>query len=94
MNIVEEKRIGRFTIGEEILRAHPEVALLALEKCLVTRAEFIFTTRGVEYLAFSEAFDPADDSCQPPFYTPMVMNHWDEETATNTVTFEGFQKVG
>lgn len=63
-----ERRLGRFRIPNDRLRREPEKALAILAGCVVVRAEALWHSDDVEYMACHAAFGPVPLGAEPPFY--------------------------
>src|ERR1051326_8890 len=65
----DDWRLGRFVISEDILRSGGWRALLPLfEKVVVVRAFEHFDVGHIEYLAFSDMFEPIEMWRPAPLY--------------------------
>ena len=86
------RRIGRFSISEDLLREHPDAVLEVMAKCVTLRCEHHYATQSFEYEAMSYDFDEIDLSFMPPEYTAVVesVRHDDGSYTTN---FKGFQRI-
>jgi hypothetical protein len=86
------RRIGRFSISEDMLRDHPDAVLTIMAKCITLRCEHRYATGSFEYEAMSYEFDEINGYFMPPEYTAVVelVRHDDGSYETN---FKGFQHV-
>lgn len=86
------RRIGRFSISEDMLRDNPDAVLAVMAKCVILRCEHRYDTQSFDYAAMSYEFDEVDRFCVPPEYTALVelVRHDDGSHTTN---FKGFQRT-
>lgn len=66
------RRLGRFRISMEMIRESTAEVRLALSGMLIVRAEQMFESDAIEYVAASEYFEPVEQGCRAPEYTPRL----------------------
>lgn len=52
-----KKRTGVFFVSQELLEQKPDLVQRIMSNCIVVRAEYLFTTAGIEYVAISNEFE-------------------------------------
>jgi hypothetical protein len=63
------KRLGQFSVSRDVLEnASIEELSLLFEGVVVVRAELMYHTVGVDYLAFSPKFEVCAEGVAPPIY--------------------------
>ena len=68
--LIDEGRMGRFHISRMILRNTDEKTLLSFfANFIIVRAESMFSSDTVEYIAYSRLFDVTDEGETAPMYT-------------------------
>lgn len=66
---VDERRIGLFAINRSLIADAPfEELLKFFANFLIVRAEAIYWTNTIQYVAYSPVFEPVDPSKDPPLY--------------------------
>lgn len=93
MSIIDERRVGVFSIDKRLVDTEPDTCMAVLSDCVVVRAEFLYHTGAIEYVAFHESFDPVEIGMMTPRYVAHVKCDYDPETQTITTAFAGFCKV-
>jgi hypothetical protein len=63
---------GRFSITRMILLQQPEVLLAVMSHMLIVRAESMFDSDKIEYIAYSNLFDTISESEPTPSYTIII----------------------
>ncbi len=63
------RRIGAFSISLTFLDDNPEVAIVILSGCAVMRAEAIWHTHQIDYVAMHSEFDAIPPDHDVPTYT-------------------------
>jgi len=61
-------RFGRFHIARGYINDYPDEVLVIMARCIILRAEVLWTPDVVEYVAISQEFEKATPNCDPPFY--------------------------
>jgi len=61
-------RRGKFIINKNLLENHKGDVLKIMSKCIITRAEYLYYSDGIEYYAESELFDFVDQGEIIPEY--------------------------
>lgn len=79
-NFVQEHRMGQFSVSRDMIFDHPEEVLLATASMVIVKAE-IGWGNEVRYIGFHPAFDIADRSMEPPFYSATMVR--DEKGVTH-----------
>lgn len=82
-----QKRVGRFTISHKMIYLKPEAAKKVLSETIVVRAESLFYTERIEYLAYSEHFDKVSPNQMPPEYDVEVTEEFNGEEVEYEVKF-------
>lgn len=67
-NFVGERRLGRFTIMDNVIRTKPRFVLRIMRRMIIVRAEYVFHSNAIEYEAYSRLFEPCDEGFDPPYY--------------------------
>lgn len=67
-----QRRIGKFSISRRLIEDAPDTCLLVMAKVIVIRAEMLFESNSVEYVALSQLFDEVPQDCESPTYRVMV----------------------
>jgi len=65
---MKPRRIGRFFIEWPLIERSPEVVRQVMAQCIVIRAELLGANHAVEYVAFSDSFDPVEHGSLVPEY--------------------------
>ena len=76
MNIVQERRIGRFEFDDNEIEEHTEDALAVMGQVVVIRAEHNFVSRGIEYYGYSKLFEPLEPGKEIPQYIFEIGRNW------------------
>jgi hypothetical protein len=77
--LIEQHRIGRFSISHHALRYSTGEQLCSLfGNFIVMRAESMFVSDSIEYLAYSALFEPCDYGDIPPEYTLKITQETDD----------------
>ena len=71
----KSNRVGRFSLNHETLlrreeSPYKEALAAVFAKCIIIRAEAMFSTRTIEYEAYCDDFDDCEQYTTPPLY------HW------------------
>lgn len=56
--VIDERRLGVFSLSHEYIFEAPDVALDFLSNMLIIRAEFLVELYGIEFTAYSKLFEP------------------------------------
>lgn len=68
--IVADRHLGRFRVDFDIIERTPHYVInSAMSNFLIARAESLYHMNAIEYMAYSELFEPTDPACEPPFYS-------------------------
>lgn len=83
--IVQENRMGRFSITDDLLFSESETLMkIFFSKVLIVRCEYIYS--GIfKYTAFSNLFEPTDKQCEPPNYNIVFTKKDDGEIEVTTI---------
>lgn len=84
MNYVEERRLGRFSIGRGLIISDPEGVARAMEGAIVVKADLEWGD-DVTYLAFRPDFDPVPINERAPDYDILCTRN---ENGTPTIQFK------
>lgn len=69
----DPRKLGRFYLSAERIRQKwPELCALVFARVVVVRAEMLWQTNAVEYLAYSEDFEPVPEGVAPPEYQFLI----------------------
>lgn len=68
MNILSNRRLGRFSISLEIIDDSPEVVQGILGSGIVIGAEVNMATGTIEYLMLNDDFEEVPDAQEAPVY--------------------------
>lgn len=66
------KRMGRFAISHDSIKSGVDGLLEIFGKVIVLRAESIYHTQAIEYIAISPLFDVVEPELDPPSYKFIV----------------------
>ena len=71
---MNERNIGRFRVSTELIREEPEkIAFVFAQLKIVTmRAEALWATNEIDYVAISERFAEIPASVEPPYYDIII----------------------
>lgn len=83
MNIIKDRRIGRFRISLPLINDQPASCMALLSKVLVLKAELSITDDLIEYVAICDAFSEVRVGDVIPCYRPELRANYD---AANKVT--------
>ena len=72
MNFVEERRIGRFSIGTDMLRKDVEAVMAVMGNMIVVRCEQLQFQDTFEYIAYSPEFDIVPLGLEIPTYEGII----------------------
>jgi len=68
MNIDMKRKIGRFSISDELVKQNPEAVKKVMGQCVIIKAEYIDHLRIYRYEAISDLFEEVPEGCMPPEY--------------------------
>jgi len=68
----DKKRVGRFEISRRYIDERPNEALKIMSRCIIVRAECLWASDVIEYVAISPDFDELPPNLQPPLYECQV----------------------
>jgi hypothetical protein len=71
---MRDTRIGKFSIPLDQINDTPKVALAILAGCIVVRAESMWHSNQIEYIAVNDAFDVVPVGNVPPRYDVIVQD--------------------
>lgn len=63
-----ERRLGKFYIPKTLIQDSPNTVLIVLGTIIVIRAEFMWSTDGIEYEGLSKYFEPVPLGQRVPEY--------------------------
>lgn len=86
MSIINDRRIGRFRIGVEMINAYPDGCRAIFSKVIILDAMLVVHNDELEYIAICEAFAPINEGEQVPLYIPTLKSHYDD--AGNVASIE------
>jgi hypothetical protein len=78
--MLKSRKMGKFTVGREIIDDHADVVKSIMGTLIVVRAEFLFAEDSVEYVAVCDDFDEFNEGEVLPTYDVVV----DSEEGTIT----------
>jgi len=64
----KSNRIGTFKLPQEMLEREPWLIKRIMSQCIILRAEFMYSSRSIEYQAISMLFDECQEACIAPEY--------------------------
>ena len=67
-NIVTSRRLGSFEITRDLIETGDTTVMRVMGKCIVVRAEYMFHTNSIEYIAYSEWFRSLSEGEVVPKY--------------------------
>ena len=70
--MTQANKIGRFTIDHEHIDGNPEIVRAIMGTLIVVRAESLFATQCIEYVALCDDFEDTNPGVMPPFYDVVV----------------------
>lgn len=72
--MMSDRTIGSFRVGELLIRDNPHLIarVFSMMDLVVVRAEHLFASRVIEYVALSSMFGHVDDFREPPLYDVRV----------------------
>lgn len=85
--MINDRRIGRFTISVDFINDLPQVVRKVMGACIVLRADFNFYSKGITYDALCEDFDELALGNEIPRYTPLFWKNDD-----GSITFEKWRR--
>ena len=65
-------RRGVFELSRKVIEADPTLAFRILGTVLIVKAECLFYTNAIEYMAYSPMFDEQPDGAYPNHYDVVV----------------------
>lgn len=78
---VRDRRIGRFSITLDIIERYPETVRCALRDMIVVRAEMVYWSESIDYVAISPLFAEAPPNLDIPVYAALF------DAAAGTMTW-------
>lgn len=63
-----DNRVGRFRISMPVFFADLEMVREVMRRVIVVRAEMMYVTDSIDYVAVSEEFDEAPEYSEAPWY--------------------------
>jgi hypothetical protein len=80
----KKRRIGKFLLNNMFFHTEEGIALVQriMGKCVITRAEQLFHSDGIEYVALCDEFDEITETWSVPHYSISVIKgtqHYDDE---------------
>jgi hypothetical protein len=63
-------KLGEFEIPMEAIEGMPDLVRRIMGECIVMRAEFMYATKSVKYVAMNEAFEEREQGAETPTYEP------------------------
>jgi hypothetical protein len=83
-NPVRENKIGKFDIDQWFLEEEPYIVLKVMAKVIIVETKSHYHTRAIEYIGYSNEFEPCGDNIITPHYNIRVNR--DEES--DKISFE------
>ena len=65
-------KVGAFTIQCDLIDDEPDMVRRVLSGCIVVRAETIYHTKEIAYVAIAEHFEDVPTGCQVPEYDILI----------------------
>lgn len=72
MEIDISRNLGIFAISLELIHKYPELVQKAMSEVIVVRAELMYASMEVEYVALSKHFREVEPEMAPPRYRCIV----------------------
>lgn len=67
--LIDGRQLGRFRVSLLALEYMlSEAVLSAMSNFLIVRAETLYHMNAIEYVAYSDLFEPVEEGCEPPLY--------------------------
>lgn len=66
------RQIGKFKIDDDDIKNHPDIVRRILFHTIIVRAEYMFYSNQIEYVAYSKKFDKVPIGEEPPEYDIQV----------------------
>ena len=71
-NIIEENRVGKFYIANDLIEKKPKLITNILYDIVIVRAESKFARDQVEYVGYSKEFKKVREGLNPPEYEVII----------------------
>ena len=71
-NIIEENRVGKFYIANDLIEKNPKLITNILHGIVIVRAESKFARDQVEYVGYSKEFKKVGEGLNPPEYEVII----------------------
>ena len=80
-----DNKVGRFSISADLINQSPDIIMMVMGRCIITRAEYIIIYDYIDYDAFSPDFDEVEEGAITPKYT-IAITH-DEDGTIDKISF-------
>ena len=77
--MIENKRIGKFKIADEIINHIPDVVKGVMGECIIIGAKHDENNQLMEYVAINDRFQEAAGYINPPEYEVEIIRHTNGE---------------
>ena len=84
-----KNRVGTFEIARELIHSDPSAVLKVMARCIIIRAEYMFASNDIAYVALCADFDEIPTSSLPPAYRPIL-----QRGAEGAVDLVRWERVG
>jgi hypothetical protein len=83
------RRIGRFSLSSLLVELEPEAVRTVLAGCVVLRAEAIYHTQTIDYVAYHAEFDEVPRGLGAPLYRCELTKHPDDSVTRRFIREPG-----
>lgn len=77
--VMRQRRIGRFEISTNLIDDEPHAVQEALRDMIIVRAEQMYDTMSIEYMAISDKFEELALGHRAPRYIARLTRHREEK---------------
>lgn len=77
MEILNDRRLGKFSIHMPLINTHPDLIKEVMRKCIILKADYNFENGCMEYLAISDKFAKVSLGSIPMVYTILFEMKYD-----------------
>ena len=97
-NPVRENRCGSFDIDQWFLEEEPYIVLKVMTKVIIIETKSHYRTRSIEYIGYSNEFEPCEDNMVTPHYNIRVNRDGESdkisfEKVEDEAKFEKLRKI-
>ena len=88
--LIEERRIGRFNLGEFVIEeSHPDLLLALMGNFIIVRAESMYAYGYIQYTAYSRLFAVTDRGEEAPLYLLDIKEEFGEIKHISAKPYDG-----